>query len=211
MFLFPISCILNSFLCSSYCDHTICNATWSIPPALLSYFIADWAPWPATEPSTVISFIGLPSALLSNELRKILNILSWFHFNRLFFLNWDGQEAVAPELPFQYWGWAADFKSKVGVVPPPLPFLPFPLTFWSSEGSIHRQQKWFLTWPAEGSQREQQINSNGLQVVNWVLLICSHALPPRDNFYKYNVVIIQMFPLESRLSPLYQWQVLLSK
>lgn len=24
----------------------------------------------------------------------------------------------------------------------------------------------------------------------WVLLICSHALPPRDNFYKYNVVVI---------------------
>lgn len=73
----------------------------------------------------MISFNGLPSASLSNELRKILNILSWLHFNRLFFLNQDGQEAVAPALPSGCQGWAADFKRKVGVVPPPLPFLQF--------------------------------------------------------------------------------------
>lgn len=137
----PISCILNSLLCSSYCDQAIRNAPWSVPPALLSYFLAGWAPRPAAEPSTTISFIGVPSASLSNELRKILNILSWFHFNRLFFLPWDGQEAVAPELPFRCQGWAADFKSKVEVLPPPLPFLPFPLTFWSSEGSVLGQKK----------------------------------------------------------------------
>lgn len=116
LFLFPISCILNAFFCSSYSDPAICNATWSIPPTLLSYFLAGWAPWPVTEPSTVISFIRAPSAWLSNELRTIPNNLSWFHFNRLFFLNWDGQEQQLQS--FRCHGWAADFRSnRWGVFP----------------------------------------------------------------------------------------------
>lgn len=126
MFAVPISCIQNSLPCSSYCGQAICNATWSLPPAFLSYFLADWAPSPATEPSTMISFIGDPAASLSNELREILNILSWFHFNRLFFLNWDGQKALPPiaalRMPrlscsLQKQGWGGSLSLSISTVP----------------------------------------------------------------------------------------------
>lgn len=96
LLLFPLYCILNSLLHNNYWDQAISSTTQPILSALLSYFHPDWAPWPMTELSTMISFIKAPSASLSNKLKRILNILSWFHFNRLFFLNWDRQELVAP-------------------------------------------------------------------------------------------------------------------
>lgn len=95
MFLFPSPAFRIPFP-AAVTVARLCSGTWSLPPALLSYFCAAWAAWPVTEPSTVISFIGDPAASLSNELTETLNILSWFHFNRLFFLNWDGQEALPP-------------------------------------------------------------------------------------------------------------------
>lgn len=96
MVVVPISCIRNSLSWSSFFGQAICSVTGSLPPALLFYFLADWASWPATEPSTLISFIRDPAASLSDELRETRNILSWFHFNRLFFLNWDGEEVLPP-------------------------------------------------------------------------------------------------------------------
>lgn len=210
VFLFPISCTLNSLLCSNYCDWAIANATRSIPPALLSYFPPDWALWPMTEPSTMISFIKASSASLSGKLRRILNILSWLHFNRLFFLNWDGQEVGAPELPFWSPGWAAEFtKARLDSSPHSSIFtLSFDISEFRGKSTQARNN-----FPL--GQLKALKESNKLTVMDYMKEngFCSSVamLCPQGTIFINTIMLLfKRFP--SNLdSPLYQWQVALSK